>query len=428
MQALPQRCIWDALTPNRPATKPLSGETTADVCIVGGGITGLSAALHLAERGRSVCVLEGRDVGHGGSGRNVGLVNAGMWIPPDDVEQTLGPAIGGRLNKALAEAPALVFALIERYGLDCQATRNGTLHIAPNRAGLADLTRRFEQWQRRGAPVELLTGASAQQAVGSARVHGALLDRRAGTINPLAYTCGLAAAVIGQGGRVFSHSPVRQLQRRGEHWCVVASGGQVIAPRVILASNAYSQGDWNPVRGQFFAAHYFQVASVPMPAALAAEVLPDIPGAWDTRTVLSSVRKSADNRLILGSLGDGEAAREPLVRSWATRIQRHYFPHLGKLAWECTWSGRIGFTPDHLMRLTEPAEGLLAVAGYNGRGNTTGTVIGKAFADYLIDGDPDALPLPVAPAKPVRAAALRGFAYDAAFGTYHLGQLLRIVS
>ena len=159
--SLRQECLWEHLTPERPQAPSLLGEHEADVCVVGAGFTGLSAALHLLEAGRSVCVLEAHRTGHGGAGRNVGLVNAGLWIPPDEIEAGMGQEVGSRLNRMLGAAPSLVFSLIDKYAIDCQARREGTLHMAHNQRGLDDLRSRCEQWQRRGAPVELLTGAAA---------------------------------------------------------------------------------------------------------------------------------------------------------------------------------------------------------------------------------------------------------------------------
>ncbi|MBC7211549.1 MAG: FAD-binding oxidoreductase, partial [Pseudomonas sp.] len=113
--------------------------------------------------------------------------------------------------------------------------------------------------------------------------------------------------------------------------------------------------------------------------------------------------------------------------SWADRIQSHYYPALGKVEWEMHWTGCIDFTPDHLMRLFEPAPGLVAVTGYNGRGNTTGTVIGRAFAEFLLKDDPDSLPIPFSPMRPVSAPSLRTAFYESGFSLYHAGQCLRVV-
>jgi glycine/D-amino acid oxidase-like deaminating enzyme len=424
---LREECLWERLTPQRPEAQALQGELTVDVCVIGAGITGLSAAVHLLEKGKRVAVLEAHRTGHGGSGRNVGLVNAGMWIAPDDIEAGFGEAVGSQLNQMLGAAPALVFSLIDKYGIDCQVRRDGTLHMAHNAKGAADLRSREQQWKRRGAPVELLTGKACEEATGTREIMAALLDRRAGTINPMAYTSGLAAAVGRLGGQLFDHSPVTKLERQGDKWCVITAKGAVLAEQVVIASNAYTEGEWTQLRRSFFPGYYYQVASVPLTGEAAQQVLPFGQGSWDTRQVLSSIRRDADGRLLLGSLGNGNQKPGWFLKAWADRVQQHYYPYLKNVEWECTWTGCISFTPDHLLRMFEPAPGLVAVTGYNGRGNTTGTVVGKAFADYLCTGDATALPIPFTPMQPLSVTGLRSAFYEAGFSLYHAGQCLRIV-
>ncbi|TDF83398.1 FAD-binding oxidoreductase [Pseudomonas sp. H9] len=427
MPELRQHCLWEHVTTLATPVEKLGGELKADVCVIGGGITGLNAALHLLEAGKSVVLLEAWKIGHGGSGRNVGLVNAGTWIRPDDVEATLGQSQGSRLNKVLGEAPAEVFATIKRLGIDCQAHNNGTLHMAHNATGVADLEARHQQWSRRGADVELLTGARCEDYCGTDKISAALLDRRAGTINPMAYTQGLAAAVTRLGGQIFQQSAVQGLEREGRSWRVKTANGSVSADKVVISTGAYTEGDWTTLQKHFFRGYYYQVASTPLHGAAADNVLKHGQGSWDTRTVLSSIRRDDEGRLLLGSLGRVDNKPSWFIRSWADRIQNHYFPQLGKVEWEMHWTGCIDFTPDHLMRLFEPAPGLVAVTGYNGRGNTTGTVIGKAFAQFLLHDNPDALPIPFSAMKPVAAPALRTGFYETGFSLYHAGQCLRVV-
>lgn len=427
MVELRRECLWEHLTPGQASPIALTGSVKVDVCIIGGGITGLSAALNLLENGKSVAVLEAHQVGHGGSGRNVGLVNAGTWIRPDDVETTLGTKVGSRLNKVLGEAPSQVFATIKRLGIECQARNDGTLHMAHNASGAADLQARHDQWKRRGANVELLTGALCQEYCGTERISAALLDRRAGTINPMGYTTGLAEAVKRLGGRLLQNSPVTQLEKQGRGWLVKTANGAVTCDKVVISTGAYTEGDWSQLQKNYFRGYYYQVASTPLVGAEADNVLRHGQGSWDTRMVLSSIRRDADGRLLLGSMGRTDNKPAWFIKSWADRIQGHYFPRLGKVQWEMHWTGCIDFTPDHLMRLFEPAAGVVAVTGYNGRGNTTGTVVGKALADYLINDRPDDLPIPFSPMKPLYSAGLRSAFYESGFSLYHAGQCLRVV-
>src|SRR3954471_5101105 len=148
--------LWERSAPPAPPIRRLSDHLVADVVVIGAGYTGLSAALHLSETKASVVVLEAAEVGFGCSGRNVGLVNAGLWIMPDALVRELGEVHGVRLLELLSEAPSLVFGLVEKHAISCEVARNGTLHCAVGATGLAELEERARQWKARGAPVHLL--------------------------------------------------------------------------------------------------------------------------------------------------------------------------------------------------------------------------------------------------------------------------------
>src|SRR5262245_44602499 len=193
--------LWEHTASPAPATSILDSEVTADVLVVGAGFTGTSAALHLAEAGAKVAVLEAESIGFGGSGRNVGLVNTGMWMTPDDVEAGLGPLYGPRLLKLLGDAPGQVFELIAKHGIACELTRNGNLHCAVGDAGLREIRERARQWLARGAPVQLPDAAETARTVGTTAYAGALLDKRTGMLQPLSYVRGLAHAAIRAGAR-----------------------------------------------------------------------------------------------------------------------------------------------------------------------------------------------------------------------------------
>lgn len=413
--------LWERTAPPPPATAQLADETSADVAIIGGGYAGLSAALRLAETGTSVIVLEAVEIGFGAAGRNCGLVNAGMWVMPSVLLETLGPVKGERLLTLLGDAPRAVFELIDRHGIACEDERVGTLHCATDAKGLAELKEREAQWQRRGADVELLDPATTAAKVGSKAFKGALLDRRAGTIQPLAYARGLAGAAKAAGARLFTGSPVVAVKPEGARWALTTPKGRVVADRIIVASDAYAHGPWGELRREQIHLPYFNFATAPLSAEQLATILPEKHGAWDTRTVLSSFRLDRAGRLIYGSCGALRGTGAAIHRAWATRAALKLYPQLGTVAFETAWYGLIGMTSDNLPRLHRLADGVVAIAGYNGRGIAPGTVLGRLLADHVLGHlAEDDLPLPVTAARAPAFARSREVAYELGAQLVHL--------
>src|SRR5262245_22375101 len=236
--------LWEHTASPAPATGVLDTDVTADVLVVGAGFTGTSAALHLAEAGANVAILEAESIGFGGSGRNVGLVNAGMWMMPDAVEAGLGPLYGPRLLKLLSEAPGEVFALIEKHGIACDLTRTGNLHCAVGNSGLREIRERARQWLARGAPVRLLDAEETARAVGTTAYAGALVDNRTGTLQPLSYVRGLSQAAMRAGAKIYTRSPALEARNDGSRWTVRSDRGRIRANWIILATEAYTHSVW----------------------------------------------------------------------------------------------------------------------------------------------------------------------------------------
>jgi glycine/D-amino acid oxidase-like deaminating enzyme len=388
--------LWELSAPPPPPTVPLSGDVTADIVIVGGGYTGLSAALHLAKGGKSVVVLEAVEIGFGASGRNAGYVNAGMWMMPDDLIATLGPVYGNRLIGLLGEAPRDVFALAKQYGMDCEADHCGTYHCAVGASGLKQLQARQTQWSRLGAKVELLSPQETQARTGASGFTGSLFDPRAGTIQPLAYARGLATAAISEGAKIHTGSPVTGFERAGEVWQVRTAGGSASAAWLILATDAYSTGPTASIREEQVHLPYFHVSTKPLSHNLRKTILPNGGAGWDTKTILSGFRLDKDGRLIVGSCGALRGTGTAVHRAWVKRHIRKLFPQLGEIELETEWYGKIGMTPDHLPRLHSFGPNAVGVNGYNGRGIAPGTVFGRELARLALgEIDLDGMPLPV---------------------------------
>jgi len=395
--------LWAETAPPAPPTYPLSGDHEADVAIVGAGYTGLSAALEAAGAGARVVVLEAAGIGAGGSGRNVGLVNAGLWLMPEVLERRLARHTeNSPLPAMLAQAPAAVWAMIDRYGIECEARPVGTLHCAPDRAGLDALGERALQWRARGVAVTLLDADETRARTGSARFRGALFDPRAGTVQPLAYARGLARAALGAGARIFTRSPVSAAEQGGGAWRLTTPGGTVRASRVIWATNAYGQGlAGEPVKA-LAVLPYFNVATDPLPEELRAGILPGGEGAWDSAKILTSFRLDAAGRFIIGSVGALGGLDRAAHTGWAQRQMVRLYPQLKGQGIAQQWFGRIGTTPDALPRLWQPGPGAFGLLGFNGRGIAPGTVLGQQLARAAL-GQAAALP----DLQPARPDALR---------------------
>ncbi|WP_425098955.1 NAD(P)/FAD-dependent oxidoreductase [Tropicibacter sp. S64] len=403
----------DEPAPNAALLSPAEG--AADAVIVGGGYTGLATALFAAEAGLSVHVLEAREIGAGGSGRNVGLVNAGLWVPPDDLVRTLGPKVGPAFLDLFGRGPEVVFDLIERHQIRCEPRRNGTIHAAHAPRGLRDLRGRHAAWQRLGAPVELLDAAEISRLSGTGIYHGGLLDRRAGKINPMGFARGLARAALGAGARITTGTPVKALTRDRGGWRIETATGTLSAPQVVLATNAYGGDLWPGLAKAVTHIHFFQVASEPLGEA-SGHILPEGQGLWDTAPVMTSVTRDAAGRVILGSMGRMIGTPEAGVSArWARRRFGRLFPGMPVPRFTDGWHGRIAMTPDHMPRLCRLDAGLWAPMGYNGRGITTGTLFGRAMAAVLAGAPEQDLPLPVTPLERLPAPGLQSRFFDLAF-------------
>ena len=387
--------LWEKTAPPAPETRPLQGDVTADVVIVGGGYTGLSAALHLAEEGTRVVLLEAKEIGFGGAGRNVGLINAGMWVMPDDLPGELGAVHGERLLDLLGNGPRVVMNLIDKHGIACELERNGTLHCAVGDAGLKEIEARAAQWQKRGAPVSLLSQEETARRVGTTAYRGALLDMRAGTLQPLAYARGLAHAALKAGAVLHTASPVVAQVETASGWTVKTEKGTVTASWLIVATDAYSEGPFAAVRNEQVHLPYFNFATVPLGDNIRRTILPGREGAWDTKEILSSFRMDQAGRLVFGSVGALRGAGTSIHRDWARRSLKKLFPEIADIPFETEWYGKIGMTDNALPRLHRFGRQAIGFSGYNGRGISPGTVFGKVLAEHILGRMTiEAMPLP----------------------------------
>ena len=402
----PKSALWSSTSAPPPDTPPLTGDRRADAVVIGGGFTGLSAALHLAKAGVDTVLVEAEAPGFGASGRNNGqVVPAYSRHNPDEIVAEFGSDRGEALNAWVQDAAALVFDLIERHAIDCDASQNGWLMPAHTESRLAVARAKHDQWAARGAPVALLDRAETAAITGSEHYVGAWLHRGGGNINPLEYTRGLARAALNAGAAIHAASPATAVERTAGTWRVATPNGAVEADNVILATNAYSGDLWPGLARSVVPLRLLQAATTPLSDNVARTILPERQGISDARRVLWAFRKDDAGRIVTGAAPLVPGYRGPLRDLCAAQLKA-VFPQAGDAEFEHLWDGKVAVTLDRLPRFHEVAEGVYAGLGYSGRGIAMATAMGKLLAERVQGTPASDLPVPVSPLRPVPMRSL----------------------
>src|SRR5665213_1039330 len=278
-----------------PETPALDGDRSVSVAIVGGGFTGLATALHLAEQGVDVAVLEQHEPGWGASGRNGGQVNPGLKADPDQVEADFGAELGARMVALSGNAPNIVFELIQRHQIACEALQSGTLRTAFHNRPVNGIRATTEQWMRRSEMVSFLDRDVVSALTGTDRYLGAMLDRRGGQLNPLGYARGLAAAAINAGAAVHGGTKVSRIHKDGR-WRLETPNGTMTAEKIILATNGYTDDLWRGLRLSIVPVYSAIAASEPVPD----DVMPTRSSLYEMGNVTVYYRKDRDHRVLMG--------------------------------------------------------------------------------------------------------------------------------
>ena len=402
---------------------PLTDQRHVSAVVIGGGFTGVSTSLHLAEAGVDVALLEAKQIGWGASGRAFGQVVPYLKRDHDEILQHYGTARGQRIVDAVAEGPALVFDLIERHGIACWPVRTGLIFAAHSPAAQSALAQRTAWWQQRGAPVELLQGEACAALIGSRRYPAASLDRRGGHLNPYAYVCGLAHAAAAAGAAIHTGVPVETLRRDGVRWVLEAGGQRLTADTVVLATNAYTGGLMPALRNSIIPMRGHGFVTEPVSDNVRASILPQHQSLTDTRHLFSAVRLLPDGRLHASTYGPAFSPERPPDYREANDRVRRLFPQLGALRWSEAWSGWVAMTPDHFPRLHELAPGLYAGLGYNGRGIAAATMMGRDLAALVRGGADASTVFPLIPLRPLAWREAAPFLVRALVQAYRLHDL-----
>jgi len=381
--ATPASWYRDSIAVQLEPTPVLEGDTRADVCIVGGGVTGCSAALHLAERGYKVVLLEAASVGHGASGRSGGQILPGLGTDIATVDKALGRERARDIWEMSREAVRLTAELIERHAIPCELAW-GYLHAAVKPRHVKELGD-FRERMARDFDYESLEwreGDALREHVVTDAYPAALWESEGGHLHPLNYTLGLARAAQRAGVSLHEHSPVVEL-KRGEPATVITAQGRVVADRVILATNAYGKDLVPEMSGRIMRAANYMIATAPLTAEQAAQVLPRNDALSDANFVLDYYRLSADRRLIYG----GEVSYDGRApRGLEARIDgkiRRLFSVLNDVEIQYRWGGDVAITFNRAPDFGRLGANIYYAQGYSGHGMAMAGLAGKLLAESL---------------------------------------------
>jgi glycine/D-amino acid oxidase-like deaminating enzyme len=396
---LPPSLYADTAAPPA-ATPPLTAPKTVSVAVIGAGIAGLSAALHLAEQGADTIVLEAQEPGWGASGNNGGQVNPGLKHDPDTIEATFGADLGRRMIACAYAAPDFTRNLITRYNIQCHARQHGTLRAAYHRANAKAVERSAEQCIRRGMPVSLLDRAGVQRATGSDRYVCAMLDHRGGDLHPLSYVRGLARAAMAAGAAVHGQSPALAMQRRSGQWCISTPRAEVKAEKVLIATNGFTDDLWPDLRRTIVPVFSSIAASEPLPDAVARAIMPSRCVLYESGHITVYYRIDQSHRLLMGGRGPMHPIQDASAVGYLTRYAARLWPALSTTRWTHGWNSRLAITADHYPHVHEPASDVLVYLGCNGRGVALATAMGQQLARRLLGGASVQIDMPISSIKP----------------------------
>ncbi len=363
--------------------KPATGDISCDVCVVGGGFTGLSAALHLAEMGYDVVLLDANRVGWGASGRNGGQVGSGQRLDQDELEKLVGLNHARELWDLARQSQLLVKNLIDKHNIQCDYTP-GIIH--------ADHRRRFVKHHHDYANklineydyklISPLSKAEIQHETGSISYHGGTLDMGGAHLHPLNYCLGLANAAKFAGVRVFEQSRVTSI-KESEPAVLTTDSATVTANYVVLGCNGYMGKLQKQIASSVMPINNFIIATEPLHNCGIQNLIRNNYAIADSRFVVNYYRKSSDNRLLFGG-GENYGYRFPKnIESVVKKPMLDIYPQLRNTRIDYAWGGTLGITMNRMPHFSRLRGNILSAGGYSGHGVALATLSGAIMADAI---------------------------------------------
>ncbi len=372
---------WYAATANSITQLPsLEGNLRADVCIIGGGYTGLSASIHLAQAGFSVALLEAHRVGWGASGRNGGQLGSGHNREQDYLEKILGLDAAKQLWDIALEATETTRDLIKTHDIQCDL-RNGVAHANWHASDVTEDHEYIEKLQRdyNYKHISALDYDQIRTLIGSEAYHGGSLDMGAAHLHPLNYALGLAQAATNAGVQIYETSEVTNVKSASNHKVHTAKG-QVSANHVIYACNGYLGKLEGKTAAKVMPINNFIAATEPLGQEIAEQLIAQDVAVADSKFVVNYFRRSADNRLLFGG-GETYGYRFPKdIKSLVSKPMLEVYPQLKGVKIDYAWGGTLGITMNRMPSFQRLTATSYSLSGYSGHGVGMATMAGKIVA------------------------------------------------
>lgn len=395
--------LWRKTANRRPAAPALQGDLKTDVLVVGGGFTGMAAALGARDSGVNVILLESNEIGSAASGRNNGLViSHHSKASPAEFEAVYGKTIGERYNRMVADAAGVAFGLMQRFNIDAHQVQEGWIQPAHTDTTLARARQFYEEWKAFGANVSWLDRPEASARIGSPYLGGWMVHN-SGHINPFAMIIGLAGALEREGVTIFENAPASRIEKVEGGWRVFTATGSVTAPEVVLATNALTGDLWPGLKKTLMPFKVFQAATNPLPEGLRTQILVGNPAVSDMRNDIRYFHYDVDGRLVSGGthtfwFDEADRGRAKV----SSMLGKAFRAFGGEPPIVEYWHGTFAVVPDRRPRLYRLAPGLVFGGVYSGRGVALAMSLGQEIGRWAAGRRRDEqMPLPVTNMKPV---------------------------
>lgn len=380
----PGRSLWASTAVPEILHPPLAGPIRSRVAVIGGGVLGMSTALHLAEAGIEVVVL---DAGQDDGRSCASLASGGLIAPqlirgnPASLSQEFADGVGERFVRLVAGAGTYTFDLIRRHGLACDMNDSG--FVAPftnvQRVACEQVVANWQGWRD---DVELLDAAATERLTGCVGYSGAVLDRSGGSVNPLGLAREMARRAAELGARIFRGTRVLSIETTGSQRLLRTAGGTVLADQVILAANGGNMALSGKLAQTVLPLAVREVATAPLPADLRRQILPEGHAMTDRGPDIFTIRFDAQGRLITAATMPWGRTPGALEKAVNARFRRR-IPGWQDMPLEYAWTGNAWLNADLQPRYVRVDEATMAVQACNGRGIALGTAIGSDLAGWI---------------------------------------------